>query len=101
MIDDDRVQFHVGWFEDTLPPFVVPSGKRMVINLDADLYSATRLVLTLLDKHIQPGTVIYFDELSRVDHEPAAFDDYRRSTGKRFDALALDKSLNAGAFICR
>jgi hypothetical protein len=100
-IKDPRVKFHVGWFEQTLPEFVVPPGKRIAITLDADLYSATKLVLQTLDEHIAPGTLIYFDELSRIDHEPAAFDDYRRVSGKRFEPIALERSLNTGAFICR
>jgi hypothetical protein len=99
-IKDDRVRFHVGWFENTLPQFVMPAGKRLVVTLDADLYSATKFVLSELDEFIVPGTVIYFDELSRVDHEPAAFDDYQRETGKRFEPLALERSLNTGAFVC-
>jgi hypothetical protein len=37
---------------------------------------------------------------SRIDHEPAAFDDYAESAGKRFDAVALESTLNTGAFIC-
>jgi hypothetical protein len=100
-IADPRVKFHVGWFEETLPSFDVPLGKRIVITLDADLYSATKLVLQTLDEHIVPGTLVYFDELSRIDHEPAAFDDYRRSSGKVFEPIALERSLNTGAFICR
>lgn len=98
-IADPRVQWHVGWFDDTLPDFDVPA-KRLVITLDADLYSATRLVLDTLNEHIGPGTVLYFDELSRIDHEPAAFDDYRRSSGKRFEPIAFEKTLNTGAFVC-
>jgi hypothetical protein len=100
-IDDKRVSFHVGWFEDTLPGFEVPAAKRLIITLDADLYSATRYVLAHLDEAIQPGTIIYFDELSRIDHEPAAFDDYRRESGKLFEPIAFERSLNTGAFICR
>lgn len=100
-IDDDRVHWHVGWFEETLPGFSVPGDKRLVITLDADLYSATKFVLDQLDPHIRPGTLIYFDELSRVDHEPAAFDDYRRASGKQFVPLAFENTLNTGAFICQ
>lgn len=100
-IDDPRVHWHVGWFEDTLPTFTVPVGKRLAITLDADLYSATKLVLATLDEHIVPGTLIYFDELSRIDHEPAAFDDYRRTTGKKFEPVAFNNTLNHGAFVCR
>jgi Macrocin-O-methyltransferase (TylF) len=99
-IDDARVSFHVGWFEATVPGFVVPEGKRLVITLDADLYSSTRLVLDSLDRYIVEGTLLYFDELSRIDQEAAAFDDFVRRTGKRFTAIALESTLNTGAFIC-
>jgi hypothetical protein len=99
-IEDTRVSFHVGWFEATVPGFAVPAGKRLVITLDADLYSSTKLVLDSLDRYIVEGTLIYFDELSRIDHEPAAFDDYVQRTGKRFTAVALESTLNTGAFIC-
>jgi hypothetical protein len=99
-IEDSRVAFHVGWFEATVPGFVVPEGKRLVIMLDADLYSSTKLVLDSLDRYIVEGTLIYFDELSRFEHEPTAFDDYIQRTGKRFTALALESTLNKGAFMC-
>lgn len=98
--DDPRVTIHVGWFESTLPEFVVPEGKRLVVALDADIYSATKFVLDALDGWITQGTVVYFDDLSRIDHEPAAFDDYMHSTGKRFEAIAFEHNLNTGAFIC-
>ncbi len=68
--------------------------------MDADLYSSTKFVLDELGTHIRAGTLIYFDELSRVDHEPAAFDDFCRSSGKQFEAIAFDRTLNTGAFVC-
>lgn len=100
-VDDPRVSFHVGSFEDTIPEFEVPRDKRLVITLDADLYSSTALVLATLDPHIIEGTLIYFDDLSRIDHEPAAFDDYLTRSGKRFTPLAFEASFNTGSFICR
>lgn len=99
-IDDRRVHFHVGLFENTLPRFVVPDHERLVITLDADLYSATKLVLDHLAPVIRPGTVLYFDELSRVDHEPAAFADFMAATGRHFRAIALEDTYNTGAFGC-
>jgi len=99
-ISDPRVTFQVGWFTDTLPSFQVPTDRRLVLTMDADLYSSTKFVLDTLEAHIQSGTLIYFDELSRVDHEPAAFDDFQRSSGKRFEPIVFERSLNTGAFIC-
>lgn len=99
-IVDERVTFHTGWFQDTLPSFTPRSDKPLVIVLDADLYSSTSFVLNELKGSITLGTLIYFDELSRIDHEPAAFDDFMQSTGKRFAAVALEDNFNTGAFKC-
>ena len=60
-IDDPRVQFFKGLFEETLPTYVLPAHESLVINLDADLYSSTIYVLNTLRKSIQPGTYLYFD----------------------------------------
>jgi hypothetical protein len=40
-IDDKRVKFFKGWFEETLPNYQFPDHEVLVINLDADLYSST------------------------------------------------------------
>jgi hypothetical protein len=38
-IEDPRVRFFKGWFSETLPRYHFPEYDRLVINLDADLYS--------------------------------------------------------------
>ena len=99
-IDDRRIVYHVGLFEETLPTFQVPDHEQLLITLDADLYSSTRLALECLAPAIHPGAIVYFDELSRVDHEPAAFRDFMSKHLRRFEVLALDDTFNTGAFIC-
>lgn len=97
-IDDKRVSFVKGWFENTLPSFQLPAHDVLVINLDADLYSATDLVLSLLSKHIKVGTFIYFDDMSRPDHEPAAFKKFMLATKYQFKLVSVDYSLNTAFF---
>jgi len=46
--DDPRIILHQGWFHETLPDFVLPAHERLLLNLDADLYSSTRYVLDTL-----------------------------------------------------
>jgi hypothetical protein len=70
------------------------------VTLDADLYSSTALVLDHLSEAIIPGAILYFDELSRVDHEPAAFADFMSRYGRTFEVLALEDTFNTGAFLC-
>ena len=55
-----------GWFEDTLTPFLEKHPEPIVfIDIDCDIYSSTRTVLTTLSKagRLKPGQIIYFDEL--------------------------------------
>ena len=99
-IDDPRVKFFKGWFEDSLPTYQVPSYDTLVICLDADLYSATIFVLRQLRDHIKPGTFVYFDDMSRPDHEPRAFDEFVAETGRRFQPLVADMPLNRIFFEC-
>lgn len=77
-IDDSRVRFIKGWFNDTLPGFLreFTPRNRLVINNDSDLYSSTLYTLTMLDRHVQNGTIILFDEFSSPLHEFRAFEDY-------------------------
>ena len=95
---DPRVSLEVGWFADTLPHFVPPEHRRLVIMLDADLYWSTIRVLRALKDHIVPGTLVYFDELSKLDHEPRAFGDFMDESGLRFRLLSVERTLNGAAF---
>ncbi|HAJ75373.1 MAG TPA: hypothetical protein DCM64_02850, partial [Gammaproteobacteria bacterium] len=64
-----NVTLHDGWFEETLPEFVQqhPEPVRFM-NIDCDIYSATKTVLEVFAKQIIPGTVIVFDEYIGNEH---------------------------------
>lgn len=62
----DNVQLVVGYFQDTLKPFLDEHRDKVAfIHSDADLYSSTKSVFFTLAEHgrFQIGTVIQFDEL--------------------------------------
>jgi hypothetical protein len=99
-IDDPRVRFFKGWFEDSLPKYSVPPHEVLVITIDADLYSATKYVLRFLRPHLKVGTFIYFDDMSRPDHEPRAFDEFMCESGIKFKPVCADLSLNNAFFLC-
>ena len=99
-IEDPRVRFFKGWFEETLPGYEVPSHEVLVLNLDADLYSSTKTVFDRLEQYIVPGTYIYFDDMSRPDHEPRAFKEFMEATCKKFEIVVADSSLNRAFFRC-
>ncbi len=90
-----RVRLHPGWFEDTLPPFLAAHpGPVRFANIDCDLYSSTRTVLTALAERIGPGTVLVFDEFVgnrtwRAD-EFRAFAEFKAQTGLEHRILAVN-----------
>lgn len=69
-----------GWFDQVLPGFMqnilkdTPVG---LLHIDCDLYSSTKTVLDALDRNIQAGTVLVFDEFLNYPgyekHELLAF----------------------------
>jgi hypothetical protein len=80
-INDTRGQFHQGLFQQTLPAFLKELVRRdkLVVMLDADLYSSTLFVLTSLAPHLREGDIILFDEFAVPTHEFRAFLDFTRS----------------------
>jgi hypothetical protein len=77
-IDDSRVSFEVGWFDDTLPRFSIPEHDQLILNIDCDLYSSALSVLHWATPHLRAGTLVYFDEYPDRDHEMRALAEYRR-----------------------
>jgi O-methyltransferase len=75
---DQRVEFVVGMFQDTLPKFLAnfKPGTKIIVNLDCDLYSSALYCLTKLDAVLPRGTILIFDEFGDVLHEFRALQDY-------------------------
>ena len=80
-IVDSRLKFIKGLFQDTLYSFLkdVQLNKRLVIHLDADLFSSTLFVLTSLAPFLKKGDIILFDEFNVPNDEFSAFEIFCRS----------------------
>ena len=92
-IDDPRVQFFKGWFEQTLADYRFPPHDVMVVIMDADLYSSTSLVLKFLEHAIVPGTYLYFDEFNHRFDELRAFGEFIKRTGMKFSVVGATHSM--------
>jgi O-methyltransferase len=85
-IDDSRVSFQVGLFQDSLPRFLKTQRKQnrqVVIHCDADLYSSTLFVLSQLSSLID-GAIVIFDEFNALPHEFRALQDFSRAYRKSY-----------------
>ncbi len=103
-IKDARCSFRVGLFQETMYAFLqeCPLNRRKLIALDADLYSSTLFVLTMLAPRLRAGDVLIFDELgsSRMpDHEYRAMEDFLASYPVKIKAIAAAKHYAHVAFV--
>lgn len=79
-VDDCRATFVKGLFQSTVDGFSLgfKPQNRLVLHMDADLYSSTLFVLMSMNRHMTPGTVILFDEFTArgFTDEFAALEDF-------------------------
>lgn len=98
-INDSRVSFIVGLFQETLTQFIKDHSnlktKRKVIHLDADLYSSTSYVLKVIDSILTKDDILIFDEFGyNLLHEFKAFDDYCKAFSLNFSLISATKNYN-------
>lgn len=99
-IDDKRVKFYQGLFQQTLPGFLneLNNTKRNIIMMDADLYSATLYVLTSLAPFLKKDDIIFFDEFAVPKHEFKAFYDFVQSYYTNLKLIAAANNYYFTAF---
>jgi hypothetical protein len=87
-IDDQRVEFVTGWFDETLPRFSLPQHDQLIVNVDCDVYTSAAFVLRWLEPRLTSGTLVYFDELPDRDHEMRALFEWLERVPGRVRPLA-------------
>lgn len=89
VIDDNRHTFYQGLFQQTLIPFLgsVDLSRRKILHMDADLYSSTLYVLTLMTPYLKSGDIIFFDEFNVPMHEFKAFSEWTESFYIEYEVL--------------
>jgi len=84
-IDDHRVTFVKGMFQDTLPILTTPR----IVHIDCDLYNSTSFILNNIKW--QQGDVILFDDFNVMAHVFRAFWEWADSTKLKYKVIATTK----------
>lgn len=90
---DPRVQLFKGWFEESLKDYQIPEHEVLFVNVDSDLYSSAKLVLSFVRPALKKGDFVYFDEFADRNHELKAFAELLAEPGLKFACLAADSTL--------
>ncbi len=99
-IKDKRVQFIKGLFQDTVSTFLKTFSRKnkLVLHMDADLYSSTLYALSQLHSYLKVGDIIVFDEFSVPKHEFLAFKNFTESHYINLQPIAAANNYYCTAF---
>ena len=100
-VDDSRSEFVKGLFQDTLFGFMnshLFGTRKMILHLDADLFSSTLFVLTTLARVLKKGDIIIFDEFNVPNHEYFAFKIFTESFYVKYELIGAVNNYYQTAF---
>jgi len=87
---DDRVEFLVGWFKDTLP--TAPVERLSLMRLDGDMYESTIQAIEPLYPRLSPGGYCIIDDFgSHASQAGQAVHDYRAKHGITDEIVRIDE----------
>lgn len=89
-INDPRVSFVKGWFQESLDGFLdsYEARNRLVIHIDCDLYSSSMYCLTRLNPILKDGSILLFDDFSGPLDIFRSFKDYVDSYCRKYRVIA-------------
>jgi hypothetical protein len=89
VVNDPRCTFIKGLFQESLFSFLKEHElkNRLVIHLDADLYSSTLFCLFAMLPYLKPGDILIFDEFDITTHEFRAFRDFTAACPMKYTCI--------------
>lgn len=96
-----NVVLHKGWFNETLPEWVLayPGEPIALLRVDCDVYSSTQTIFDTVGHLLRPGSWILFDELIGYrgwqEHEYRAFTEFVERVGLEFHFIGYGLTYTA------
>ena len=81
-IDDNRLAFHIGWFQDTVPADAAEIGPVAILRLDGDWYESIRVCLHGLYDLLVPGGYLIIDDYGDFPGCRKAVDEFFAARGE-------------------
>lgn len=72
----DKIHYHVGWFQDTMPEASKQINKIAILRLDGDWYASTKICLDYLYDKVVDGGFIIIDDYGAYDGCKKAVDEF-------------------------
>ncbi len=101
-IQDARVSYKIGLFQNTLPNFIKTLNLlevQTVVHIDCDLYSASLFALITLSPFLKKGDILIFDEFADVMNEYRAYCDFMAACDIRLTIIKAVNGSHKMAFI--
>jgi len=86
----DRIQYHEGWFQETLPAKASTIGPIALLRLDGDLYASTKVCLEHLYDQVVPGGVVIIDDYGAYEGCRKAVDEFIATRGLKIFLSHVD-----------
>ena len=86
----ERIHYHVGWFQDTVPADVSAIGPIAVLRLDGDWYASTKICLDHLYDQVVSGGIVIIDDYATYDGCRKAVDEFIAARGLKIFLSHVD-----------
>lgn len=77
----ERIRYHAGWFQDTVPADAPGIGPIAVLRLDGDWYASTKICLDHLHDQVVSGGIVIIDDYATYDGCRKAVDEFIAARG--------------------
>lgn len=87
---NQRIHFHKGWFQETIPVLGEEPKQIAVLRLDGDWYDSTKVCLEHLYDRVPKGGLIILDDYFAWEGCKKATDEFRASRGITDELIRVD-----------
>lgn len=98
-VPEERLVFHKGWFQNTIPNLGPDPAKIALLRLDGDWYESTKVCLDHLYDRVPAGGVIILDDYFCWEGCKKAADEFRVARGINDEIIQID--IDAGYWVKR